>query len=82
MTLSPEGLTAFARRAPPQVRRVLAFLINGHREYAAPYDPLFRDDAAELIRDLWPRLRERGRVAIFIETDGSNVVNLIQWRAA
>jgi hypothetical protein len=69
-----------ASRTLGRRRRILAFLIDGRREYAAPFDPLFAADAAELIEELWPRLRERGRVAIFIETDGSNVVEFVQPR--
>ena len=69
-----------AARSLPRKRRVLAFLIDGRREYAAPFDPLFAADAAELIEDLWPRLREHGRVAIFIETADSNVVEFVQPR--
>jgi hypothetical protein len=65
-----------ASRTLGRRRRILAFLIDGRREYAAPFDPLFAEDAAELIEELWPRLRERGRVAIFIETADSNVFHL------
>ena len=77
-TVNPNRIAVSSAR----VRRVIAFLVNGRREYAAFYDPLFTKDTADLIEDLWPQLRERGRVAIIVETDGSNVVHFVRWCAA
>lgn len=74
-----DGLTAFERRAP-RVRRI-AFLINGKREYITPpIDPAMTPDPASEARELIEELGmdKRGRVTLFIETDNSNVVRLVQ----
>jgi hypothetical protein len=51
--------------------------INGREKFAAPYDPEHMEATAEIIRDSLPRLRQLGRVAIFVTQTHNNVAHLI-----